>query len=77
MAYEGPVRGEWSLSEYADRFSWIETTSPRGHALPSEVAAPNICASVAGSNYERHDPRGLVGREKPNDRASLRLSVPG
>jgi hypothetical protein len=36
---KGPVRGEWSSSKCADRFSSIETTATCGFAMPPELQA--------------------------------------
>lgn len=74
---KGPVRGEWPPREYADKFSWTENTATRGQAIPSEVAVPNLCASIAASNYAPYDLRGLADDEKPATPASLRLSELG
>jgi len=59
---EGPVRGEWSLSECADRFSSIDATATCGFAVPPELQATSICASEADSNHEWRDSRGLAGK---------------
>ena len=46
---EGPVRGEWSLSECADKFTSIETTPTYGFRTSPELQVANICTSEADS----------------------------
>ena len=74
---KGPVSGEWSCSECADGFPWFETTATRGHAIPSEVAVRNLCASEPDADYGWQDLRGLTDDEKAANAASLRVSELG
>ena len=58
----GPVRGEWSSSEGADRLSSIDKSATCGFAVTPELQAASISAAETGSNHKWQDSQGLPGR---------------
>jgi hypothetical protein len=65
---EGPVRGEWSSGECAERSPWIQTTTTCGCAGAPKLQGANVCASKPDSNYGWHDSGVLPGTAETNQR---------